>query len=60
LKYYDFIGRDLEEVLKQLEGENKKIEIAETKPIFKYEGKTFKVVRIKEKGESIEITVVRI
>jgi len=58
LKYYDLIGRDLDEVLDALF--DKKYKVIETKSIFTYEGKRLKVVRIKDKGEFIEITVIRI
>lgn len=58
MKYYDLIGRDLKEVLDALFG--KKYKVVETKSIFRHEGKILKVVRIKEKGEFIEITVIRI
>lgn len=58
MKYYDLIGRNLEEVLDALFG--KKCKVVETKSIFRYEGKTLKAVRIKEKGEFVEITVIRI
>jgi adenylate cyclase class IV len=52
------IGRDLDEVLDALF--DKKYKVIETKSIFTYEGKRLKVVRIKDKGEFIEITVIRI
>ncbi|ADD02463.1 conserved hypothetical protein [Thermoanaerobacter mathranii subsp. mathranii str. A3] len=59
MNYYNFIGMDLHKVIEKIP-KDLKINIVETKSIFKYKGYWLKVARIKKQKDILEITVVRV